>query len=138
VTVRLRAHHLLCMLTYVGEGYGAAFTRNFDAVLGRIAAGEEIAIVAGPDEVCAPLLAEDEPHCLLPSVTARDESAAREVSDFFGLDIRSESGLRLDASRLAAMRAAFVRGELRSACLQCAWFELCSTVATGGFAGVRL
>ena len=29
MTVRLRAHHLLCMLTYVGKGYSPAFCAGF-------------------------------------------------------------------------------------------------------------
>ena len=36
MTVRLRAHHLLCMLTYVGKGYTAAFTANYDRIVERL------------------------------------------------------------------------------------------------------
>ncbi len=54
MTVELRPHHLLCMLTYVGKGYSPAFCANYDAVLARLSAGEEILLVDGPDSVCAP------------------------------------------------------------------------------------
>ncbi|WP_292282104.1 DUF1284 domain-containing protein, partial [Mesorhizobium sp.] len=64
MTVRLRAHHLLCLLTYVGKGYSPAFTANYDVVVKRLAGGEDILIVSGPDDICAPLLSESEPHCL--------------------------------------------------------------------------
>ena len=30
MTLALRAHHLLCMLTYAGRGYSPDFVRNFD------------------------------------------------------------------------------------------------------------
>ena len=32
MTIKLRAHHLLCLLTYVGKGYSPAFTANYDRV----------------------------------------------------------------------------------------------------------
>ncbi|RUZ88238.1 DUF1284 domain-containing protein, partial [Mesorhizobium sp. M7A.F.Ca.US.006.01.2.1] len=64
MTIKLRAHHLLCPLTYVGKGYSPAFTANYDRVAERLSRGEDILLVSGPDDVCAPLLDEPEPHCL--------------------------------------------------------------------------
>ncbi|TJU92322.1 MAG: DUF1284 domain-containing protein, partial [Mesorhizobium sp.] len=64
MTVRLRAHHLLCLLTYVGKGYSPAFTANYDKVVKRLGEGEAVLIVSGPDAICAPMLDEREPHCL--------------------------------------------------------------------------
>jgi len=43
VTIRLRAHHLLCILTYVGKGYTPGFTVNYDRVARRMSDGEETA-----------------------------------------------------------------------------------------------
>ncbi|OWU61413.1 2Fe-2S ferredoxin, partial [Staphylococcus aureus] len=40
MTIRLRGHHLLCMLTYVGKGYSPAFVENYDAMAGRLGRGE--------------------------------------------------------------------------------------------------
>ena len=62
MTVRLRAHHLLCMLTYIGKGYSPAFTDNMTVIAGRVSAGENVEIVDGPDEICAPRLAEANAH----------------------------------------------------------------------------
>ena len=62
MTVRLRAHHLLCMLTYIGKGYGTAFTDNMTVIAGRVSAGENVEIVDGPDEICAPRQAEANAH----------------------------------------------------------------------------
>ncbi len=43
MTVRLRAHHLLCMLTFVGEGYSARLRRQLPASIARrLSAGEAI------------------------------------------------------------------------------------------------
>ena len=78
MTIRLRAHHLLCLLTYVGKGYSPAFTANYDAIAERLSRGEDILLVSGPDDICAPLLDEPEPHCLNEGVIERDRLAARD------------------------------------------------------------
>ncbi len=41
MTVRLRTHHLLCLLTYVGRGYSPAFVENMDQVAARLSEGRE-------------------------------------------------------------------------------------------------
>ena len=71
--VRLRPHHLLCILTFAGEGYSPSFVANFAAIAARIGAGETIELVAGPDDICAPLEGTDDTHCHGASVTGRDD-----------------------------------------------------------------
>ena len=55
MTVRLRGHHLLCLLAYKGEGYSPAFIANLDRIAARLTAGEDAVLVDGPDDICAPL-----------------------------------------------------------------------------------
>ncbi|WP_217573508.1 DUF1284 domain-containing protein [Mesorhizobium sp. GbtcB19] len=138
MTVRLRAHHLLCLLTYVGKGYSPAFTANYDVVVKRLAGGEDILIVSGPDDICAPLLDESEPHCLGESAAGRDAVAAQDVAALLGRPLLAGARLELDASTLVRMREAFSSGLTRKACPGCEWFELCGAVAAGGFHGTRL
>ena len=138
MTVRLRAHHLLCLLTYVGKGYSPAFTANYDAVVARLAGGEDILIVSGPDDICAPMLDAPEPHCLGESAAGRDEIAAGDVADLLGRPLLAGARLELDPSNLARMREAFSSGLTRKACPACEWFALCGKVAAGGFRGTRL
>ena len=138
MTVRLRAHHLLCLLTYVGKGYSPAFTANYDKVVKRLGEGEGVVIVSGPDDICAPLLGEPEPHCLGDSVAERDRLAARDVGDLLHRPIAVGVRFGFEAARLAAMRQAFSAGRTRQACQGCEWSDLCSAVAAGGYAGTRL
>lgn len=133
MTIRLRAHHLLCLLTYVGKGYSPAFTANYDGIADRLSQGEDILIVSGPDDVCAPLLDEAEPHCLRESAVERDWLAAADVEELLARPIRVGARLDLDAATLARMRQAFSAGFVRKACGGCEWNELCSTVAAGGY-----
>lgn len=138
MTVRLRAHHLLCVLTYVGRGYSRAFTENYDAIVARLVAGEDVALVAGPDEICAPELEVPDAHCLRDSVVERDQRAAQSVGDLLGRAIVPGQRLDLDAPVIARLRQAFKAGEVRSACLRCEWFSLCTEIADRDYPDVRL
>lgn len=133
MTIRLRAHHLLCLLTYVGKGYTPAFTANYDRVAGRLSRGEDILLVSGPDDVCAPLLEEPEPHCLNESVVERDRLAAQDLEGLLARPIRVGASLDFDGAMLERMRQAFSAGRVRKACVGCEWNELCSTIAAGGY-----
>ena len=134
MTVALRPHHLLCLLTYAGKGYTPAFTANFDDIARRLAEGEAIRIVEGPDDICTPLLDEADAHCHRDSVTQRDARAAESLSQILGQPLSDTTVL----PDLATLRAAFSSGEARPACAGCPWFDLCSDIAGSGFDGVRL
>lgn len=126
------------MLTYAGVGYSRAFTANFDAVIARIGAGDEILIVAGPDDVCVPLLDEPDAHCLRDSVRERDALAARDLTDLLETSIFEGQRLTLGASEFRIMREAFASGSTRAACVGCEWHGLCSRLARAGFRDARL
>ncbi|TDQ83126.1 hypothetical protein A8950_1411 [Dongia mobilis] len=138
MTVRLRAHHLLCMLTYVGRGYSAAFTENFDRICERLGRGEEIELVEGPDDVCAPLLCTADPHCHEASVVARDRLAADAAALQLKRPVTTGSRLVLDADLLGRLRTAFRSGASRAACRSCEWHDLCTDVAAGGYREIKL
>jgi len=133
MTVRLRPHHLLCVLTYVGRGYSPAFTANMTEVAERLGAGEDIELVAGPDDICAPLLDHPDPHCHRASVMERDRAAARDLGELLGLNLRPGAHLVLDEDIVTRLRAAFASHQIRSACAGCEWFDLCGAIAASGF-----
>ncbi|MDX3925513.1 MAG: DUF1284 domain-containing protein [Shinella sp.] len=138
MTIRLRSHHLLCMLTFVGEGYTPSFVENYRRIAGRLSAGENIEIVEGPDDICAPLLGDENPHCRRESVAARDREAALALAGLIGSAI--VPGLRIvpDAAFLGKLRLAFRNGRIRSACCGCEWSELCTQVAGEGYPGILI
>ena len=138
MTVRLRPHHLLCLLTYVGRGYSAAFTANYDAIAKRLSGGEGIEIVAGPDDICAPLLSEPEPHCWRDSVVERDRLAALDLEALLGQPLPAGAAVVLTEERLRLMRTAFASGKPRAACSGCEWHDLCSVIAAGGYREVKV
>ena len=137
MTVRLRPHHLLCMLTFIGKGYTAAFTENYIRIAARLSAGEDIEVVEGPDDVCAPMLSEPGMHCLNEeSVPHRDLKASEAVEALLGISARPGASIQLSADRLLRMRAAFAEGSIRDACQRCEWSPLCTSIAGSDFDGV--
>jgi hypothetical protein len=139
MTIRLRPHHLLCMLTFAGKGYTPAFVANFEQVASRIAAGNEaIQIVDGPDDICSALLTEATCHCHNPSVILRDRHAAAAIGDLLQLPIRPGANLPLHQNLLPVLREAFVTGTIRHACVGCQWKPTCDAIAENGFTETRL
>ena len=138
MTLALRAHHLLCMLTYAGAGYDEAFCAGYDALIGRIAAGEAIRLVDGPDDVCRPISGDPAAHCHRDSVRRRDAQAAASLSAQLGRPLAAGSVVEPTPALIARLRAAFADGSLRAACTGCEWASLCDAVADGGFARARL
>ncbi|MCS0495388.1 DUF1284 domain-containing protein [Ancylobacter sp. MQZ15Z-1] len=136
MSVRLRAHHLLCLLTYVGKGYTPAFVAHYERVVARLNAGEEAVLVEGPDEICAPML-EGGHHCLKPRIAARDGEAIEALRSVLGAELRPGARVPLGREQVSAMRIAFAAGTIRGACARCQWSELCTGVAAEGFAAAR-
>ena len=136
MTVRLRAHHLLCILTFVGEGYDPAFKANYRQIAKRLSAGEDILLVSGPDDICAPLLGGNDPHCHGAGVEMRDAAAAEAVALLLKREVSLGMSIDPDAALLGKLRTAFATGEIRRACHGCEWEELCSRVAGHGYPGV--
>lgn len=135
MTVRLRPHHLLCMLTFVGKGYTPDFVENYHAIAARLNAGESIVIVEGPDDLCQPLTHALDAHCFGESVNGRDQRAAQAVSALLHIPVQPGAEIILDAALLARLRQAFSHGDVRNACEGCEWSGLCDGVALGDYAG---
>ena len=138
MTVRLRAHHLLCMLTFVGEGYTPAFIANYQRIAARLSAGEEIEVVSGPDDICAPLLQDPSAHCFSPGPARRDEAAAETIGSLLRMTVGQGVRISPDERLLRRLRLRFAMEEFKSACEGCEWSEFCSDIAGGGFRGVRV
>nr|WP_036483807.1 DUF1284 domain-containing protein [Nitratireductor basaltis] len=133
MTIRLRPHHLLCTLTYVGHGYSREFIRNMDTTIARLNEGEPVLIVEGPDDICAPLLSHDKPHCMRESVLERDRAAAHSLSRALNLNIEPGRQARLNHRMIHRLRDNFQAGRTRKACLGCQWIRLCTEVANTDF-----
>ncbi|CDZ29457.1 2Fe-2S ferredoxin [Neorhizobium galegae bv. officinalis] len=132
--MRLRPHHLLCMLTFVGEGYSPAFVANYRRLAGRLSAGEPIEIVSGPDDICAPLLSDEDAHCFGASVTGRDAAALADVARLLERELEIGSVIASDPALFEKLRRAFSAGVTRRACTGCEWSSLCDRIVGEDYA----
>lgn len=125
------------MLTFIGEGYTPAFTENYRGIAIRLSAGEDILLVSGPDDICAPLMAgEGSPHCLGSSVCGRDGESLDAVGRLIGRPLGPGSIIDCDPALLTRLRQAFASGAIRKACGGCEWESLCSRIAGAGYPGI--
>lgn len=135
-TVRLRGHHLLCLLTYKGLGYSPAFVAGMTATAGRLVDGAAAEIVEGPDDICAPLCqSEQNPHCHEATVPERDRRALSLVAAVLGRPVSAGDRLVFDEAMRKRLRAAYRDGAFEPACALCEWQPLCRDIAAGGYAG---
>lgn len=134
-TIRLRGHHLLCLLTYKGLGYSPAFVEAMTASAAALAAGATAEIIEGADVICAPLCREqDHPHCHEATVPERDRRALTLVSAVLGRDVAVGDRFAFDASLRRQLRTAYAEGAFAGACALCEWQPLCRDIAASGFA----
>jgi uncharacterized protein len=133
--IRLRGHHLLCMLTYKGLGYTPAFTENMTRTIEAISAGGPITLVEGPDDLCAALDegCGHEGHCSEARTFQRDKDAIAALSGLLPL-LDPLQPFVLDTERLKAIRNAFAKGTIRAACADCEWTPICDRIAADDFA----
>ena len=141
--IKLRPHHLLCILTYVGEGYSKAFTDNFDIIIEKInsAKTSQIEIVSGPDDICAPRLCDknDKCHCYEDSFTKADLDALNDLQSL-NMNINFAIGARIHLSSdlIHDLRVKFTQGVIRTACIGCEWHSLCTDISEKTYKNTRL
>ncbi len=132
--VRLRGHHLLCLLTYKGLGYSPAFVAGMTATAARLVAGAMVEIVEGPDDICEPLCrAEQNPHCHETTVPERDRRALSLVAGVLSRSLETGDRFVFDEALRTRLRAAYRDGAFTPACTLCEWQPLCRDIAAGGY-----
>lgn len=137
--IKLRPHHLLCLLTYIGKGYSTAFTANYDAAVKKLKENNTIEIVAGPDDICQPMLADKYAHCKQSSIAMRDQLTIQSLNDLWCQNvIELGNNFVLDKTKLDTMRQAFKSNQIRKACLGCQWSLLCTQIANENFYQAKL
>jgi hypothetical protein len=139
MTVKMRGHHLLCSLTYQGKGYSPVFVQNYDRIMSRVNAGEEIEIVAGLDDVCQALVQEQrEAHCLLERIGLRDAYALHYLKSVGDVTLQEGQHITMRPDLVKRLRSFFRSGAIRATCFDCEWHALCSEIADGNFEDTAL
>ncbi|MDE1900515.1 MAG: DUF1284 domain-containing protein [Alphaproteobacteria bacterium] len=142
--VRLRGHHFLCILSFVGKGYTDDFVDNMRAVVAKIGRGAEIEIIAGPDDICdalrrgAAISCAHARVCRAPKPRHEDRLALRDAGRILHRHLKIGDRLVLTPRDIAALRLHFAHGAIRRACTLCPWKNMCTGIAESGFAGAVL
>ncbi|KZL18029.1 hypothetical protein PsAD2_02763 [Pseudovibrio axinellae] len=139
MSVKLRGHHLLCILTFIGHGYSKGFSKNYNRVVQRLNTGEPVLLVDGPDDICSALIEEEAaPHCFNCSVVERDAKALKTVREILDRPLSVGDELVLTSGLVTQLRSAFGNGDMKVACNECEWEPFCKEIAEGGYQKTRL
>lgn len=120
-TIRLRAHHLLCMHGFRGKGYSDLFVRRLREIIDRLNDNPDqiIEIIHGVDDICLSC-----PHVKPDGLCDHETKVSvydKKVQDFFniheGCTIFSKLRERVDDHVNAKA--------LNSICPDCQWLDLC-------------
>ncbi len=128
--VRLRGHHLLCLLGYRGMGYSKAFIRRMDRVHERLRqdTGAMVRLCEGPDELCRACPPSERSHCVSARVAQRDARVLARIDVPVGACLAWG-----DLSRRLAERV--VPGDIARWCAGCPWEPL--GLCAGGLERLR-
>ncbi|WP_240941573.1 DUF1284 domain-containing protein [Paenibacillus sp. HB172176] len=112
----LRGHHLLCLLGFRGMGYSPAFIENMKSVHEQLRNDESsiIAIIEGPDDLCACFPANEESHCLNESVAEHDRNVLRRLGLTFGMSLPWSEALE-------RIRGSVEAKDIETLCYRCQW-----------------
>jgi hypothetical protein len=139
--VKLRGHHLLCLLPYIGLGYTPAFIENFNAIVDSINRGVPIEITDGPDAICKALHAGEHREfddCPTAAAAERDRRALLQITEHLNTPITSGATLTLTPDMVVRLRALFAKGAIRHACADCEWHDICTGIAARDYDGAKL
>jgi hypothetical protein len=119
--IRLRGHHILCLLGFRGLGYSDTFVENMTRVQSRVFSHNcLIEIVSGPDDICSccPRLAE---KCSKKDagsrINAKDAAVLERISLSPDTQITSEELYKRIAESIAPE-------DLEVICKRCKWRKL--------------
>lgn len=114
-TIRLRGHHLLCLLGYRGMGYSADFCVNMTEIYEVLRAKPEteIELITGPDDICKAYPTDKWNHCE-GNVYNTDEAILLKL----GLAPGNRGSWREMCSRIADK---VVPADISQLCATCPW-----------------
>lgn len=141
--IRFRPHHLLCMLTHVGKGYSETFIQNMGDILEQINQGNhDIILEYGPDDICAPRLCDKSDttcHCRENHITDRDNEALADFENHAEFSMfKIGNRFKLTKDLINRLRIVYKTQDIRTACKDCEWYDLCTDIAHNGFKGTKL
>ena len=125
--MKLRAHHLLCLPNFIGEGYNSDFTANMAEQKRRLTREGAFLLTGGADDLCAACPNRQGEGCRTQEKVARYDAAVCRL-------LSLQPGGRYDFAALEkrVREDIFEKGRLGEICGDCAWYELCARLTGAG------
>jgi len=134
--IRLRGHHLLCLLSFSGDGYSPEFVERFRSLADSYREpGLVVRVLASPDDACAACPHLDAGGCASPMDGPEADVAALDAAVLDALGIAPGPHLAHDLHRLVA---ALSEGTLHRLCRACSWYGRTDCQRTVREAAARL
>jgi uncharacterized protein len=118
--VKLRAHHLICLHFYRGEGYNPVFVENLTRVLKRVDESG-VTLVDGGDDVCVACPSFSDNIC-----THQPGGEAKiQWLDMFAIKLLDLEKTNLSWSKIKEQIPAIIGEWKTTACQSCEWKVVC-------------
>lgn len=123
--IRLRAHTLLCLQGFRGEGYSARFITNMAAIHQRLAddPSQKIEIISAPDAICGACPHVSVAGCSLHGEGSEQAMQAQDRDVLTRLDLHDGDHMTW-AEILDRIRASLTGESLTTICGSCRWLSL--------------
>lgn len=118
--MRIRGHHLICLLHFEGKGYSEEFVKNMYRILNELKKGTLFRLVLGEDDICEFCPHNERGRCALgeEEVISKDRKVIEDLSlnenekySFTDIKTKIYSCITLD--------------KFWDICGRCRWFDIC-------------
>ncbi len=118
--VRLRGHHLLCLLSFSGEGYSPAFVQRFRELAAAYRSPQTVvSLLESPDDACAACPYLEAEGCRSPADGPEKNVAALDAAVLSRLGVAAGEHR---AGDLHARVADLSEADLHGLCRACSWW----------------
>lgn len=131
--IKVRGHHLLCLLTFRGMGYGPAFVKNFKRIVKNFASHPESVIIltTESDVICSSCPYNKDGRCFKKENSrATTKAHDKRVLKMFGFKEREEVEIH---EILDKIKSKISPRNLLKICKKCSWLGHCSNLSEFNF-----
>lgn len=111
MTIKLRAHHALCLLSFEGKGYSSHFVKNMSEVQKNL---DEIQFIESCDCICQACYHRNGSRCAYTKVKGYDQKVLKEMT--FKKD---------KTYQWKEIKPLLEKLDLSNICSDCQWFSIC-------------
>ncbi len=123
--MRLRGHHLLCVLGFQGKGYSPGFVENMTRLVDELRSGRDVDLEIGyrHDDICAPCPKRGPDGCVAKDHLSEWRVAIHDARVMHRLGL--QPGQRVRWSEVQArIRQRMAPEDLQTLCKGCPWLPL--------------